>query len=77
MLPETLSHQNDSRDSPIRAGEPFLPGEAKYRSRVPPNDLSRHMKYLRRRNRWQGPWHVLAIVFGMLLALGMAGYFSR
>ena len=44
---------------------------------VPFNNLSRHMRYLRRKSQSRYPWHLVAVVFGGLLALGMAGYFSR
>ncbi|HTV58494.1 MAG TPA: hypothetical protein VMJ93_06450 [Verrucomicrobiae bacterium] len=77
MSPNNLSSLPNHQDIPAPVDQPFRAVESDLRGHVPFNNLSRHMKYLRRRHRAHGPWHILAILCGALLALGMAGYLSR
>lgn len=77
MSPDNLSSIQNRQNSSVPVEQPIFPVESDLRGPVPFNNLSRHMKYLRRRSRAHAPWHILAILCGALLALGMAGYLSR
>ena len=41
------------------------------------DSLSRHMALLRRRSQSSGRWHLVAVLMASLIALVMAGFFSR
>lgn len=76
-MPFLPSSQRKRRSDFDDADELLVPRPIAVGAQGMNDSLSRHMALLRRRAQSSGRWHLLAILMASLIALVMAGVFSR
>lgn len=77
MSPDLLPFQPNRRGDFEAAGKPLLPDQMDAQTLKINNSLSHHMQLLRRCAQSSSRWHLVAILTAALIALVMAGAFSR